>query len=100
MRTLFPNVTVISGTNYFPFNTDFSRDINRLVNIASASILPICMCMCLPVFLYSIVLEKESRLTEFMKINGMRMRTYWLVNFCFNLIIFSLQAFVFLIFGT
>lgn len=57
------------------------------------------MCMCLPVFLYYIVLEKETRLTEFMKINGLRMKNYWIVNFIFNFILYSVQAAVFVIFG-
>ena len=100
MRELFPNVTVVSGINYYPFTTNFERDINRVLSLASATILPVCMCMCLPVFLYTLVLEKETRLTEFMKINGMRMKSYWFVNFFFFLMLFIIQAFVFFIFGS
>ena len=90
MRELFPDTTVVSGINYFPFKTNFDREINRVLLIASAVLLPICMCTGLPVFLYSIVLEKETKLTEFMKINGMRMKSYWLINFTFNLMLYCL----------
>jgi hypothetical protein len=57
------------------------------------------MSMGLPVFLYQIVLEKETRLIETMKINGMRMSNYWLVNFIFNLIFYCMTAFLFVLFG-
>jgi hypothetical protein len=56
--------------------------------------------MGLPVFLYQIVLEKENRLIENMKINGMRMSNYWIVNFFFNLGFYCVTALLFMIFGT
>ena len=55
--------------------------------------------MSLPVFLYYIVLEKETRLIETMKINGMRMNNYWMINFIFSMILYIIQATVFMIFG-
>jgi hypothetical protein len=55
--------------------------------------------MGLPVFLYSIVLEKEQRLIETMKINGMKMHNYWFSNFVFNLFFYCLTAISFLFFG-
>lgn len=57
------------------------------------------MCMGLPVFIYAIVMEKETRLLEIMKINGMRMANYWTVNFIFNLIFYLLTSSIFLVFG-
>lgn len=64
-----------------------------------ALVFPICLCMGLPVFLYNIVLEKEQRLIETMKINGMRMYNYWTVNFLFNLFFYSITVTIFLVFG-
>ena len=81
MRTLFPNTTVISGIQFYPFTPNFNKELDRGVSILGVLVFPICMTMCLPVFLYYIVLEKETRLVETMKINGMRMRNYWIVNF-------------------
>lgn len=62
-------------------------------------IVPICLSMALPVFIYQIVLEKETRLIENMKINGMKMSNYWIVNFLFNLGFYCATAVLFLIFG-
>ncbi len=55
--------------------------------------------MGLPVFLYQVVLEKETRLIENMKINGMKMSNYWFVNYLFNLGFYLATVFVFLIFA-
>ena len=57
------------------------------------------MCMGLPVFIYAIVLEKETRLLEIMKINGLKMSNYWSVNFAFNIVFYFLTCFIFLVFG-
>jgi ABC-2 family transporter protein len=62
-------------------------------------VLPLCMSMGLPVFLYQIVLEKETRLIENMKINGMKMSNYWTVNFIFNLGFYLATALIFMFFG-
>ncbi len=62
-------------------------------------IYPVCLCMCMPVFIYQIVLEKETRLLESMKINGMKMKNYWIVNFFFNLGFYSITILLFLFFG-
>jgi hypothetical protein len=62
-------------------------------------VMPICLSMALPVFIYQIVLEKETRLIENMKINGMRMSNYWIVNYAFNLGFYLATVILFLIFG-
>jgi len=51
-------------------------------------VFPSCLEIALPVFLYNLLLEKETKLLQTMKINGMKMTYYWLVNFIFNLSIF------------
>ena len=58
--------------------------LDALLNIAGGSLYPISLSMLLPVFLYAIVLEKEEKLIEMMKMNGMRIINYWLVK-CFNI---------------
>lgn len=45
------------------------------------------------------MLEKETRLIENMKINGMKMSNYWIVNFFFNLMFYCATAVLFLLFG-
>ena len=45
------------------------------------------------------MLEKELRLIENMKINGMKMSNYWLVNYIFNFSFYMLTALLFMLFG-
>ena len=40
--------------------------------------------------MYKIVLEKENKLIQNMKINGMKMSNYWLVTGCFNFAVYCI----------
>lgn len=100
IRKLFNDTTVVSGINFYPFTPGFELQIQRGVSALGIFIYPICMCMGLPVFIYSIVLEKEARLLEIMKINGMKMSNYWIVNFTFNFIFYMLTACIYVLFGS
>lgn len=99
IRMLFNNTQVISAVNFYPFTPNFENQIQRGMSAIGVFIYPLCMCMGLPVFIYAIVMEKETKLLEIMKINGMRMSNYWTVNFLFNLFFYLITSFVFLIFG-
>jgi hypothetical protein len=59
------------------------------------AVFPASLAIALPVFLYNLVLEKETRLLETMKVNGLRMSTYWLVNFGFFYLVFLITAAVY-----
>jgi hypothetical protein len=100
MRTLFNDTTVVGGVQFFPFTPNFDAQIQRGLSIICLLVLPICMGMALPVFIYQVVLEKEMRLIENMKINGMKMSNYWIVNYLFNFGFYSATAILFLLFGT
>ena len=52
------------------------------------------MMMGYPMFLFNIVNEKEKRLIEIMKINGLKMINYWIVTFTFNYV-FTAIIFIF-----
>jgi hypothetical protein len=71
MRELFNDTNVIGGVNFYPFKADFNNQIQKGLSLVAFMVFPLCMSMGLPVFLYQIVLEKETRLIENMKINGM-----------------------------
>jgi len=64
-----------------------------------AGLFPISLCLLLPVFVYNIVLEKEQKLIEIMKMNGMKMINYWIINFLFNFIVYLATVTVFCITG-
>ena len=70
------------------------------MSVMGSCIYPVAMAMGFPVFLYLIVLEKEKKLLEIMKINGMRMYNYWISNFTFNFFIYNITALSFMLFGS
>jgi hypothetical protein len=62
-------------------------------------VFPCCLALSLPVFMYTIVLEKETKLVETMKINGMKMYNYWIVNFSFDFLLYVCTVIIFHAFG-
>lgn len=95
-----PTVTLVSGTQYMPQSTsDSDSFINGIINLAGASLYPLSLSLLLPVFMYSIVLEKEERLIEMMKMNGMKIINYWTVNYIFFFMMYTVTATVFMLFG-
>jgi len=69
------------------------------MNVGTVIIVPVSLCMGFPVFLLSIVSEKEKRLIEIMKINGMKMSNYWMVSYFFNYLLYTVVIFVFMFWG-
>lgn len=69
------------------------------MNLMGAGLFPLCLCMLLPVFVYQIVLEKEAKLIDIMKMNGLRMRHYWFVTVVLDFFYFLIQCTIFILFG-
>ena len=69
------------------------------MGLAGVGLYPLALSLLMPVFMYSIVMEKEERLIEIMKMNGLKMGNYWIMNYLFNLMIYTIAASVFFIFG-
>lgn len=99
MRTLFPKLYVMTAVNYLPMKLTQAARIDRIINMLGSGMFPLCLCLLLPVFIYAIVYEKEHKVLEIMKMNGMKMRYYWLVHFCFDFIIYTITFLVFFIYG-
>lgn len=99
MHQLNNSIWLISGVQYMPMKDQDKGWLLKIINITGASLYPLALSLLLPVFMYALVLEKEERILAMMKMNGMKMITYWCVNFLFNLLIFSLMASCFLLFG-
>ena len=83
-----------------PVTTQVDRELERIVSLIGLLIFPCCLSLSLPIFIYSLVLEKEKKLVETMKINGMKMYNYWLVNFIFDLLIYIATAGFYLLAGS
>jgi len=73
--------------------------ILRIISVIGSSLYPFALSLLLPIFMYAIVLEKEEKLLEMMKMNGMNMREYWLMTFIFSFIITILTFLLFFLFG-
>ena len=90
---------IVSGIKMMPLQLQLDENVVRIINLMGSGLFPLCLCMLLPVYIYQIVLEKESRLIETMKMNGLKLRYYWAVNSSLDLALYGLQVIVFIIFG-
>ena len=99
LRTINPEVYLISGVQYMPVIGEDKGFILRIISVTGASLYPLALSLLLPIFMYVIVLEKEEKLLEMMKMNGMRMREYWLMTFIFSFVITFFTFILFFLFG-
>ena len=98
LNTIDPQHWIMSGVQYMPTKDQNQSWLMKIINLAGASLFPLSLSLLLPVFMYAIVLEKEERLLEMMKMNGMRMRNYWSVTYLFNFSMYFLMIVIFFIF--
>ena len=99
IKNNFKNVTVMTGINFYPFEIDFKWYIGKMQSEELVIVVPICMCLGLPVFMYQLVLEKEKRLLQTMKINGLLLYNYWVVNLLFDFMYYVITYMLFLFFA-
>lgn len=99
LRTINPDVWIVSGVQYMPLVGEDSGYIMRTISVIGASLYPLALSLLLPIFMYTIVLEKEEKLLEMMKMNGMRMQVYWAVTYLFFFLVSFLTFSVFYLFG-
>lgn len=82
-----------------PMKAEIKGIFIALISATGAILYPLSLSLLLPIFMYTIVLEKEERLLEMMKMNGMKMRNYWIIHYLFNFLIYCIMAVVFEVFG-
>lgn len=99
LKHFFPDLFIVSGVQIMPYHQDDSENIQRIINVAGSTFYPMAISLLMPLFMYTIVLEKEGKLIEIMKINGMKMTYYWLSVFVFNFILYVITMVVFVITG-
>lgn len=85
-----PQLNVFSSYQFFPIKMYSNGIIQQIINIAGSSFYPLAISLLMPLFMYSIIIEKESKLIEIMKINGMKMWNYWLSFLIFNYLVYLL----------
>jgi hypothetical protein len=74
---------------FMPFKPKVRAEAEKAINSIGDLVYPVMTAMSLPIFMYNIVLEKENKLIQNMKINGMKMSNYWLVTGIFNFGIYT-----------
>ena len=74
-------------------------DILKALNLVGALLYPVALNLSLPMFLYLLVLEKESRVKSLMEFHGMSSAAYIASNFLFFLFIYIVLSSLFWIFG-
>ena len=99
IKANFENLTVVTGINFYPFNINIDYFARKVENFLALAFIAPALALGLPVFLYQVVLEKEKRLIQSMRINGLRMDNYWIVNFVFNFIMYSVVCISFMLIG-
>ena len=73
--------------------------VDTVINFIAILVFPISLSLLFPVFLYTVVLEKEEKLIQMMKMDGMKISSYWFVYFIFNLLLGIITNLIFFFFG-
>jgi len=94
-----PKIVLVSASQYMPFTMSEETLILKIMSILGATFYPIALSVIFPVFLYNLVLEKEERLREMMKMNGMKMTNYWIINYLWNTALYTTSSAIFILFG-
>jgi len=98
-QTLFDDVYMISGVQPMPVTSSKDIFMSQIYNVIGATLYPIALSLLLPVFLYALVLEKEERLREIMKMSGLKISNYWTANYTWSLCMYTVAAFLFYLVG-
>ena len=56
---IFDDVFVASGVQIMPFSSNVGENVQRIINVAGSTFYPLAMSLLMPLFMYTIVLEKE-----------------------------------------
>ena len=100
INKLFPNITIISGLQLMPIKLDDNeKNVQRILNLVGIIMYPTSLSLLMPLFMYNIIIEKERQLIDIMRINGLKMRNYWISYFIFNYILYLVTAILFILFG-
>ena len=99
IHSLNNKVWVVSGVGYMPIINEDSKMVMKLISLTGSTLFPLCLSLLLPIFMYTLVHEKEEKLIIMMRMNGLKMSQYWIVSYLFSVSI-SLSIFaVFYFFG-
>ena len=84
-NTLYQMDVFVQGMPYLQQPLPFD-----IAGFMSILLYPFAVSFLLPLYVSSIVLEKQERLRELMKMMGMKMRNYWVVNYLYDALLYTL----------
>ena len=64
------NICQLSGKTWDLYSELLGNYIYELLSVTGATLYPLALSLLLPIFMYTIVLEKEEKILEMMKMNG------------------------------
>ena len=99
MQQLNPDIYIVSGIQQMPKIADSSDYLTKFLSIIGTCLYPIALSMLLPVYLYTLVLEKEEKLRAIMKMNGLKLRYYWIINYAWFILIYFFVITLFYLVG-
>eukprot|EP01116_Phalansterium_solitarium_P019773 TRINITY_DN564_c0_g2_i1.p1 TRINITY_DN564_c0_g2~~TRINITY_DN564_c0_g2_i1.p1 ORF type:complete len:1819 (+),score=747.59 TRINITY_DN564_c0_g2_i1:87-5543(+) len=76
-----------------------TADVLAILEAFGTFLYPVALTLQLPIYISIIAWEKEERLREMMKSQGMRMSTYYFTNYLFNMVLYSLVIAFFWVVG-
>ena len=94
-----PDIHLLSGVLHFPSSNDAGRYLHKAITLTGSFFYPVAFSLLLPIFLSSLVLEKEEGIRGMMKMNGLKMKNYWLVHYLWSLLVYCPIVAVFWILG-
>lgn len=74
-------------------------EVQKILNFIGIIMFSINMSLTMPIFLNHLVTEKEKKLVDNMKTNGLKMYNYWIVNGCFYYAFYLLTIGIFYLVG-
>ena len=92
-------VLLTAGSQVMPQSVSAAVIMAKLINFIGGNIYTIALSLLFPVFLQAIVMEKDERLREMMKMNGLRMKNYWIANYFSSTILYIITVSIFVFFG-
>lgn len=99
LRVVNNSTRILTGIQAMPPTQDESTIILAIINLVGGSLYPFALSILLPVYMFTLVLEKEERLREMMKMNGMQMKYYWMINYTFFVLLYLVAVSLFYLFG-
>ena len=59
IKKMFNDTFVASGVQIMPFSSNDGENVQRIINVAGSTFYPLAISLLMPLFMYTIVLEKE-----------------------------------------